>query len=791
MFTVHATLSEIELAGKALHSYVDLVTRGNARVEKSGKKEVGLDDDGTALLTVAAGITTLCVYGRRENAKRSQELIKLAEQWLQKHQPDDTHMPVRSADDLPRDLADQPRKARAPVSRLSLASTHRAIGLSQANWSRQTYQPAERDTLQANAISSLLAAAQLSSATDQDLQTSYNLALAYANKRDVDAAIASIKKSLSSSSAYSKLPEDKESPDLSQPTLMQDSGRRRTLLRCWHLLALLLTAKENFSAAVESCEAGFELYGGDPSLLGEYHSFRMSKLGLFEKENIIELKMTELALTEIIEGPEVAVNASGELLALYAKFFEQPEPLAPTSQTIDSASPPESANGGLRSFRNSIFGRSKNSMHRRSQLVLPSGTGSAGSQPSPLEKSSTPAIQLAQDGAADRLDLPVNGHTPVRVESRKLHKRQSRKSMGGSVRKSRTSSPARLSTARSTSQPNFNLPSRSRPTTATEESESSFDPKFNASNEVGVAVSHNGPSSPSIPSSALNGPATAGSLPARSPQNYSAQLQNVTESQSEQTTAAGSILHQPVFPPPEIFFPPHETTRHSLTLIVKIWVLISSLYRLAYMTTEASAALAEAYTHVRTIETIIAQHYGSSDQSFATPGWSGVKAVAELWADVYTEEAMQALAKGQTREASDRFEEALLWWPDHPSPTVGLCNILLDFYEGPSATQGPEKPSPISTLRPPRPPTPPTEPANPDEDQAALLSRLAARDRAYGLLSALTKSGQGWDCGEAWMALARAYELGDQKDKALEALWWVVELEDSRGVRGWEVVGGW
>lgn len=71
-----------------------------------------------------------------------------------------------------------------------------------------------------------------------------------------------------------------------------------------------------------------------------------------------------------------------------------------------------------------------------------------------------------------------------------------------------------------------------------------------------------------------------------------------------------------------------------------------------------------------------------------------------------------------------------------------------------------------------------------------LNDRLAARDRAYGLLSALTKLGSGWNCSEAWFALARAYEESGQLDKARNALWWCVELEDGRAVREWAVVGG-
>jgi hypothetical protein len=57
------------------------------------------------------------------------------------------------------------------------------------------------------------------------------------------------------------------------------------------------------------------------------------------------------------------------------------------------------------------------------------------------------------------------------------------------------------------------------------------------------------------------------------------------------------------------------------------------------------------------------------------------------------------------------------------------------------------------------------------------------------LLSTLTKLGEGWDSSEVWFALARAYELSGQVDKAKDALWWVVELEDTRPIRGWKCVG--
>ena len=190
-----------------------------------------------------------------------------------------------------------------------------------------------------------------------------------------------------------------------------------------------------------------------------------------------------------------------------------------------------------------------------------------------------------------------------------------------------------------------------------------------------------------------------------------------------------------------------------------------------------------------------------------------------------------------------QFESALNNFADHPAAIVGLSNILLDIYtedllpspsipplipsgpfSAPSAstlntttpTIQPSTAKPLQALGPLGLPfahaiplvksldasesdasTPTTTTSNlsssisNSESSTALLDRLAARDRAYGLLSGLTKLGSGWNYSEAWFALARAYELGGQADKAREVLWWCVELEEGRAVRGWEEgVGG-
>jgi len=207
-----------------------------------------------------------------------------------------------------------------------------------------------------------------------------------------------------------------------------------------------------------------------------------------------------------------------------------------------------------------------------------------------------------------------------------------------------------------------------------------------------------------------------------------------------------------------------------------------------------------------------------------------------------------AVAEASPYVALAHFESALSHFADHPSAIVGLSNILLDVYTEdllpPPSIPALVLPTPLSTpsastlntsntstillATQPPPITPssflpaiphgplglpsvkPTSTANKSSQEVAgtpsslssglhpsykesstsLLDRLAARDRAYGLLTALTKLGSGWSYSEAWFALARAYEEGGQPDKAREVLWWCVELEEGRGVRDWSVIGG-
>jgi len=230
---------------------------------------------------------------------------------------------------------------------------------------------------------------------------------------------------------------------------------------------------------------------------------------------------------------------------------------------------------------------------------------------------------------------------------------------------------------------------------------------------------------------------------------------------------------------------------------------------------DARGAVAEGFKPVKGFEAEVALE-NSSTKAFADRGWGGGRSVEELWSDVYAARGELSAAEGLKHEAKADFERALLHYPDHAAAIVGLSNILLDIY---AQIIPPEANHDVDPLEPTSPPIVPniSEPPNPSTQSHTHtrsksqshkrpnlashtpsaennisppeLNRLAARDRAFGLLSTLTKLGAGWDFSEAWFALARSYEESGQVEKTKEVLWWCVELEDTRPVRGWRSVG--
>ncbi|GKT88651.1 filamentation protein [Colletotrichum tofieldiae] len=269
--------------------------------------------------------------------------------------------------------------------------------------------------------------------------------------------------------------------------------------------------------------------------------------------------------------------------------------------------------------------------------------------------------------------------------------------------------------------------------------------------------------------------------------------------------------------------------------------MIAGFYRRANLFEDAKGAISEAQKLVGMLEAEVARDPTGS-LSMRGNSWAEKKGVDELLGDVWAELGNLSLAKGSPYLARSDFEMALTHYPDHPAAIVGLSDILLDIYSEkilpPPAIPTLSVPENVSSLSLPPPDLPklvvpqhglPSEPlglgsnasgsgfskANAQQSATTASSvqslerseseeklpapykatsvpkidRLAARDRAYGLLSSLTKLGSAWNNAEAWFAMARAHEESGQVDKAKEVLWWCVELEEGTGVREWQCLG--
>lgn len=789
-------LADFHLAGKALDTYFEIVKKGKARVEKSGKEERGLDDDAMAIWTAAAGIKMLCFYGRRKEAERAKELTAVLDQWLQPYSDYISSKNQHNTKENSNNLSGGSALAKDLLHDQALAAGFCALGISQTHWANLTYEISTRSELQTKSIENLRIASRLSSENENE-EILYQLASSLSKARDLEGAITVIKQALSKNTNENI---EKESDSDSETSLntFPHCRKRRFLVKSWHLLALLLSAKHNFSSAAASCEAALELFGIQ-SVSGSLKQRGLAtSLELFDKQSIIEIKMTQITLAEIENGPEEAVNSASELLNFYAQLFNYTEKSAPNNTTTTTISAPASRNGTIKSLRGSFLSRTKNINATVPESGLTRGnigSSSVDSQESPNAVTRTPTISVTAEDNSDMYGTSRHSHHIFHHESKKLHKRNSKRSVDVD-RRSRASSLSRLSTGNGLPQ---NFPSSSRqtqdgepPNTLDYSSHLDF-----PSDEVGVAISHDLPSFSSSP------PATQTFQSTNPPQKS----EYPTRHSSLPTATSPPTATTSIFEPPLPIFPPALRARHALTLLTKIWLLISSLYRRANMPTDAQGALSEASKQVTAIESAIAKT-NSNAEAFSTPEWGHLKSLAELWADVLAEKGRLYLQLGDKDAAEEAFEVALGWFEDHPGAIVGLAWILLNFYAQ-------TDPPPVNPLLPSSPaPTPilaslpvssspstssqnPSAEANGQEDAATtaaasnILSRLAARDRAYGLLSWLTKSGQGWDCAEAWFELARAYEEMGQVARAKQALWWVVELEEGRGVRGWECVDGW
>ncbi|KAI0166417.1 hypothetical protein GGR57DRAFT_25379 [Xylariaceae sp. FL1272] len=808
LFTVHLAVAEFDLAFHALDSYLEIVKRAKARVDKTGHPESSLDDDTTVLETISQAIIALCKYGFVEAAEKARDLGLELEQMLENLPPPlpDTGDRIPTVDEESGNgIILHPR---VPAQVYALA--WQAIGLSCAQWSRVTSDAPSRTGFQIKAIGCLQKSLSPETGNPTDVRSLFTLGLLLAEQRELTAAIDIVKVALTS---------NKRTPE--QRLKTGPYWRERSLIPLWHLLALLLSARQDYILAARACEGAFEQFDDPEVLFGPQHlqgAFRSEHLndagalhektlshGLvdemddLEKESIIEVKMTQLVLLELLEGPEVAVNASHELLVLFTRLFGSMQTKAAQTNPKLAPAAPKSSAGTLRSIRGSIFGdkTEKGGGHSTRRSTMNSEKSATGAERPRTTQSvaatstAPPAIQITRDNS----DLSASQRSSRPTSVRGRHEDPSRKN---SLKKRDGSTHQRRALSRDSS-----VVDDETAFTLTEDRFLEDQPSYFGWNSK-----------------------------TRSFQRFDPSGQRAATNPRDLVIDSLSCAN----PLPVITFPQDQVGRQRQTLLVKVWLMIASFYRRSKLYGDAKGAISEAKILVQGLELEISRDTSGSVTSMH-PGWGGRTCLDELMGDVFAELGLLAVDEGVPYVARAQYEEALMHYPDHLSATVGLSNILLDIYSEvllpppavpritwePTLSEGANQDTKI-TEPATRNSTIPTLPITPlglgtnkthgsDDSRVRsavfsvhqsssasatnelpapykasslpLIDRLAARDRAYGLLSGLTKLGTGWNDSDAWFALARAHEESGQPDKAKEALWWCVELEEGMGIRKW------
>ncbi|UNI14005.1 hypothetical protein JDV02_000689 [Purpureocillium takamizusanense] len=815
LFLVHMSLADFDLALKAFDSYLDIVKRGKARVEKTGEIEPSLDDDGTVLETMSMAIIALCRYGHQKAGEKARRLGAELEDWLSKlphgkHMANENGTPSIAEETTNGDLEPW-------VAPHTVALAWQAIGLSHAHWSRLTYEAGSRTEIQSKAIRCLRKSLSAEYGRSKDIRSFFSLALLLAERRELTAAIELTKTALMSNKGR------EEGYDL----LCGSHWQERTLIPLWHLLALLLSARQDYTSAIRACEGALEQFRDPSVLFGKggpgFRSEHLNDAGAdgvpaepqhglvdemddAEKQGILELKMTELAITELTDGPDAAVNASYELLTLFSRLYGSVTVQSPTLTT--PAQQPPKTSGTFRSIRGSIFGskidRSRPPTRQPSASTL-SDDKSNGVGPRPATKQTQttvrPMVHVTEENG-------VHAAGPRSRRGSSSHRQRSQSGHRNSLKKRE----------RNDSRPRTDATGTLSPQATIVDGDAFFTP--GAELEQGD-VSFSTRSSQTRMSSFSKSKTT---LPLNSYLSNASKSTDFTEISVDVTQATPNHL-------PLVQFPNEREGSQRIAMLVGIWLTIAGFYRRAALLEDCKGAIAEAQKLVHGLEMEISQ-----DQSIAsgpkTASWGEKKSVDDLWGDVWSELGLLSLAQNEPYTARSDFEYALTHCPDHPAAIVGLSNILLDTYsekirptpavpllENPepsldslahlalseASTDGAVKSLPSVPLGLGSTTTQPqvkfadatSSPVGDDHLPAPykatrlpLIDRLAARDRAFALLSGLTRLGTGWDYSEAWFALARAHEESGQPDKAKEVLWWCVELEEAMGVRDWRCLGG-
>ena len=639
LFTVHAALGEYDLAIHAFNSYAEIVGRRKAKSEKTGMQELGSDDDDdTAILTASEAVRVLCKYGDREQAEKALEIGEKIKEWLGWQRSDEVDE-LETTEDVKTGGA---RPANNPIlSRLrpdTLASAHRAIGISQAHWAHITYDTDARAGLQKNAESSLR---RSRSYDENDLETAYVLARVLAETQDVSAAIEITKRAIAAANA-SHADDDGE---------REHYIKQRQLVPLWHLLALCLTSRDEHDAAVKMCNAAFDQFGESTVLFGrqgmlDSNSRSRAQRGLvdsmddFEKEGLLQVKMTELTLIELMEGAERAADFSDEVLRLYARLFGNPEQLKSASkppQTAASMAPPPTRGGGgtLRSIAGSIRPKSaRNSVERDTSRQVSSNLAalpetSPGRQTATNGQAAGPPISITvtnENGVSaeksQREHHSHHLHLPFKMRGHHGDFREA-----GSLRSKKSAEDLNEKTDGTHDNQQVSPPVPPKDTAVTDHARTAVAPDSLAvGSALNSSVAADTPTDPQQPLKEIEHNRPPGDWPAPLGHERRAPEQDVRLPAPHPATSHGLALPS---------MGSLHVRQHRSSILVKVWLFVAALYVRAGFFEDAGGAIEEAQRPVEAFEREKSAQNANALALFEK-GWGGGKSVDELWADVWS-----------------------------------------------------------------------------------------------------------------------------------------------------------
>ena len=394
------------------------------------------------------------------------------------------------------------------------------------------------------------------------------------------------------------------------------------------------------------CEAAFEQFG-DPTVLFGDNNARTSidsgkqvprasrglvdQMESFEKEGIMQIRMTQMAFVELMEGAETAVDMSHELLSLYARLFGNPEAARIVPKRPPTASTtPTKAVGTLRSIAGSIRPKSaRNSVEKdaQRQAMTPSipeertSAGSGEKQTSPNgQKIGMPiAITVTNEDGNPAGKPQHHKHLPFKLRG---HSGDWREMKGLKSTKSSAS-----------------LREKSTPAPVPEEKPlPPPPPNQTAAADYAAEKAQSTVVGPAVDKSMTNDPFASPEQPLKE------MAHNVPhdtwppppghEDQPPRQDIRLPAPHPASASAPEPRFPSLQDRQQNISLLARIWLFIAGLYLRADLLDDAIGSISEASTLVESFEVEVAAE-DSSAKRFFNKGWGGGNSVDELWADVW------------------------------------------------------------------------------------------------------------------------------------------------------------